>query len=593
MNLTQRRLYMLSFVATFLLTAPVLVFLAKGYSFDRIGGVFVHNGAITIKSSPKKVDLYLDGKKVSNKMLNIINNYYVINGVRFGKHTIECKKDGYTSWKKKIDVHSGISTEFWNILLFQEKNDSLKSHTPQDVKQFYLSPRQDDELVLYKEKDDEKIISIFTVNDNQENIIYSTTEYNNLFPDANENIEWSSNHKKLLAPASVDYSLLMKNKSTLTEKKVSENITTPSTEGYIQKDYIILDLENDEQSSISLLDTLSTIDFSELKIKDDEPVTGDVTEVIVPIDDTEISDTPQQITTPLKQPVGDKTPPTKEVLPINKAELKQFPTPEIHQVRWMFDSDYQILMLTKDHRLFFVNIETPSQSSLLAENVNGFDLAGDHVYYSDLSTNLIWDIKPNRPGYKQSISSTQLEEDIDSFVKLFAYDELRIALTTSKDTLYVFNRLKPEGEASLDLIEQNVLGVQFSDDGKKLLYWTDKDFWTYMLRKWDKQPKREKGEKIFMTSFASGVKNVQWMESYENVLFTNNNLVKSAELDNRDQVNLSNVLETISTPEENNYLYDKETSVLYFLDSDEDDTEYSKLKSVRLLEQTGLFGFGK
>lgn len=92
MNQLQRRLYMLSFVATFLLIAPALVFLAKGYSFDRIGGVFVHNGAITIKSNPKKVDLYLDGEKVSNKMLNIINNYYVVNGVRFGKHTIKCKK---------------------------------------------------------------------------------------------------------------------------------------------------------------------------------------------------------------------------------------------------------------------------------------------------------------------------------------------------------------------------------------------------------------------------------------------------------------------------------------------------------------------
>jgi len=597
MNLTQRRLYMLSFVVTFLLTAPVLVFLAKGYSFDRIGGVFVHNGAITIKSNPKKVDLYLDGEKVSNKMLNIINNYYVVNGVRFGKHTIKCKKDGYTSWKKTIDVHSGISTEFWNILLFQTNNEGLKSHVPQDVKRFYLSPRQDDELVLYKEKEDEKIISIFTTNDNQENIVYSTTGYAKLFPDATENVEWSSNHKKLLVPALINRSTLIEKNSNLSEGKVPTNNDVSLAEENLQKDYIVLDLKNEEQSNINLFEVLSTLNFSELKVINDDPITDGDQEVITPDDDTEINGMLQTktdnkdylVTTPLKQPSKEKTSLTGDSL---SAIFEESIIPEIHRARWMFDSDHQILILTKDHRLLFVDIEAPSQSSLLAENVNGFDLAGDHVYYSDLTTNLLWDIKPNRPGYKQSISRTHLEEDTDSFVKLFAYDELRIALITSNDTLHILNRLKPEGETTLDLIEQNVLGVQFSDDGKKLLYWTDKDFWTYMLRKWDKQPKREKGEKIFMTNFASGVKNVQWMETYENVLFTNNTLVKSAELDNRDQINLSNVLEVKSTPAENNYIYDKETSILYFLDVDEGSDASLRLKSVKILERTGLFGLG-
>lgn len=590
MNITQRRLYMLSFVATFLLTAPILVFLAKGYSFDRIGGVFVHNGSITIKSSPKKVDLYLDGKKVSNKMLNIINNYYVINGVRFGKHTIECKKDGYTSWKKKIDVHSGISTEFWNILLFPMKNKTLRDYSPKNVNKFYLSPRQNDELVLYKEEEDNKIISIFTINDNQENIIYSTAEYAKLFPDTNENIEWSSNHKKLLVPSLTNRPLLVKKSSDLNNNIMTTADAKSSAEKFLQKDYIVLDLKDEEQSSLNLSYTLSMINFSELKIENHELVSEKNSEsnikVVVPNDNTMINDSVKLKST------KEKILPVVKSLSTDKSVSGQSAVPEIHRARWMFDSDHQILMLTKDHRLFFVNIETPSQSSLLAENVNGFDLAGDHVYYSDLTTNLIWDIKPNRPGYKQSISTTQFDENTDSFVKLFAYDELRIALITSNDTLYVLNRLKPEGEASVDLIEQNVLGSQFSDDGKKLLYWTNKDFWTYMLRKWDKQPKREKGKKIFITSFTSGVKNVQWIETYENVLFTNNSLVKSAELDNRDQINLSNVLQINSTPKEGSYLYNKETSILYFLDTSENDDTTFKLKSVNFLERTGLFGLG-
>jgi hypothetical protein len=624
MNLTQRRLYMLSFVATFLLTAPVLVFLAKGYSFDRIGGVFVHNGAITIKSSPKKVDLYLDGKKISNKMLNIINNYYVINGVRFGNHTIEARKDGYTTWKKKIDVHSGVSTEFWNILLFPTDNNSVKVHAPENISKFYLSPRQDDELVLYKqrykvngearedalgykvngearedaldtnnEKKVEQIISLFTTTTSQENIIYTTTKYAKLFPDTNENIEWSSNHKKLLIPALIDQILPTKNST----KTLTTGIS--SSEKITQKDYILLDLKNKEESSISLLDTLATIDFTKLRSTYDENILKKSEDVIIPDDTAPIKVATQEsknddnLLTPDPEDYSKKIPlSTKENLLPNKITPEKITTPEIYQVRLMFDSDHQLLMLTKDHQLFFINVEDPSQSSLLAENVNGFDLAGDHVYYSDLDTNSIWDIKPNRPEYQELISITELKEDTTSFVKLFAYDELRIALITSSNNLHILNKLKSEDTTTLKLIEKNVLGVQFSDDGKKILYWTNKEFWTYMLRKWDKQPKRQKGEKIFITNFASEVKNVQWMEAYENIIFTNNSLVKSAELDNRDQINLSNVLQTNSNPQEKEYLYDKETSILYFLDLQDDTTTNLKLQSVKLLERTGLFGLG-
>jgi len=267
--------------------------------------------------------------------------------------------------------------------------------------------------------------------------------------------------------------------------------------------------------------------------------------------------------------------------------------PKIYQARWMFDSDHQILMLTKDHNLFFIDVNNPSQSSLLANNVNGFDLAGDHVYYSSLTSNSIWDIKPTKPGYKHLISEIVLEENYDSFIRLFAYDELRMALITAQNNLYILNKLKPENKLPLKFVENNVLGVQFSDDGKKLLYWTDNSFWTYMLRKWDKQPKRAKDAKIFITNFTSGVHNVQWMEAYENILFTNNNLVKSAELDNRDQINLSNVLQSNSLAQEGTYLYDKETSILYFLDTTDDNSANLKLKSAKLLEKTGLFGLGR
>ena len=606
MNITQRRLYMLSFVITFFLTAPLLVFLAKGYTFDRIGKVFVHNGAITIKSNPKKVDLYLDGKKVSKKRLNIINNYYVVNGVRFGSHIIECKKEGYTTWKKKIDVHSGISTEFWNVLLFPIHNKTLHTFPIKNIKHFYLSPRQEDELVLYKEEDDKKIISLFTTGDNKEDIIYSTTDYVTLMPDVDENVEWSSDHKKILVPASINRQNIFKDKEPLnkevveTTNTISNNDISPTKD--VEKDYIILDLKNRMQNRIDLLEILSSIDLSKVDSSPDKNIKENNTTN----NDTEKETAEKKNNKTTSSEILADGQPHHSKETINKSTISTENTfskdislklplnnLKIHQARWMFNSNYQILVLTENHKLFFINIEDPSQSSLLADNVNGFDLAGDHIYYNNFNEKKIIDIKPNKQNYKQTITNTPSEINNSDFVKLFAYDELRMAIITPEKKLYILNKLKSYETISLILIEENIQGVQFSDDGKKLLYWTDNSFWTYMLREWNKQPKRHKDEKIFITNFSSGINNVQWMEAYENIIFTNNGIVKSAELDNRDKINLSNILQAKMPIKDKNCIYDKETSILYFLDGTEtQDRNSLKLKSIKVLEKTKLFGFG-
>src|SRR6056297_1754788 len=117
MTRLQRRLFMFFFIFLFLLIAPTIIFFARGYRFDLEHGIFVYSGAVTIKSWPQDVKIYLDGEK-ADKNLNYINGSYTINGVKPGDYLLECRKEGYTSWKKNISVHSGISTEFWNILLF-------------------------------------------------------------------------------------------------------------------------------------------------------------------------------------------------------------------------------------------------------------------------------------------------------------------------------------------------------------------------------------------------------------------------------------------------------------------------------------------
>lgn len=141
MTLMQRRLFMSFFIVLFMMVAPVVVLFAKGYRFNLENGIFIYSGSVTIKSWPRDIEIYLDGERQTNKHYNVLNDAYTINGIKPGTYSLACKKEGYTAWRKQIDVHSGVSTEFWNVLLFPKEN-IRESNTFQasNIEQFFLLP---------------------------------------------------------------------------------------------------------------------------------------------------------------------------------------------------------------------------------------------------------------------------------------------------------------------------------------------------------------------------------------------------------------------------------------------------------------------
>lgn len=493
MNSWQRRVYMISFILLFLIIAPLVVFLARGYRFDNIGKIFVYSGSITVKTFPQDVDIYLDEKKIDKRMINV-NNSYTINGIKPGKYLLKCEKPGYTDWEKNIEVHSGISTEFWNLVLLPEEKQDLQNYTTEPTKQFFISPRENKEIVFFSEKDNEREIYLLDTENNEQQKIFSTSDYHFVSTDKEENIEWSTDNKRLLIP--------------FLDKKENKN-------------YVITKIKKDE--------TRDDLNLHELFNE-------------------------------------------------NEDEKKYF-----EKVRWMFDRNDELVVLTTDHELYYFDLSNPDNKILLDKQVSSFDFSGNRIYYSQLPNNFIWEIKNNDVNTKRQITHKAIESNPGLFNKLIAYDEYRIALINDKKELFIFNEEKEEGEVSMEKIYDNVLGIQLSDDGKKLLYWTDNEIWVLMLREWEVQPLRQKGDKFLITRFSQPVKNVQWMDNYENVLFSVGPSIKSVEIDLRDHVNVVNVMDLKNDLENRDIFYNKDNQVLFFKDKDQ-------LKSMILVDRRGFLG---
>ncbi|MBT3356048.1 PEGA domain-containing protein [bacterium] len=556
MTITQRRLYLLFFIILFFLTAPVIVLFAKGYRFDTVNNIFVYSGSITIKSAPRDIDIYVDNKKQKKSKLSVINGSYTLNGIRPGKHTIACKKEGYTSWSKTINVHSGISTEFWNILLLPNTGLEENTFIVENVKQFFLSPRNNTEVVLFSEKDDLRIVALLNTEDNSVKTIYETSEFNFLPQSEKENVEWSSDNKRILMP----FSSSDGEKIFIIAKVDKENL----------EDIIVLNDLFKEENGVTIKKGLETETSKEKGIskKADQKIST------VPSLNEEVSTNQATIipeTTQIKDDVTENA--------SDKIEFKQ--------VRWMFNKNDELVILTKNHELLYVDIQKPDQALLLDNQVGGFDFAGNRIYYFHLVDNSIWEIKNNDIETKKQIASILTITDKDSFVKMVTYDQYRIAIMTPNQKLFLFNYEKEEGEVSIKELSGEIQDIQFSDDGKKLLYWSDNEIWYVMLRDWEVQPIREKGEKFMITRSSAPIYNVQWIEDYENIFFTIGDTVKSSGIDTRDHIELVNVQKNDVEIENRDVIYDKNTQLLYSKKSVDGQL---RLHSSKLIDRGGFLG---
>ncbi len=126
----------------FLIILIIVIVYARGYRLDTINNSITSTGILSINSYPKAAKIYLNGvlKGITDQNISLPP----------GKYVIELKKDGYTSWKKTINLKGEI-VESANGLLFPI-NPSLSPLTNLGItKTFAIG--QSEKLLLFSQND--------------------------------------------------------------------------------------------------------------------------------------------------------------------------------------------------------------------------------------------------------------------------------------------------------------------------------------------------------------------------------------------------------------------------------------------------------
>lgn len=509
MELIKRRIFFWSLVAVFFVVAPGVVLYAHGYRFNLKRGVFVHSGSITIKSNPQSVDIKLNDELNSSKTLNRINSSYNLNGLIPGSYAIDISSPDFQSWDKKWDVHSGLSTEFWNVLLVR-KNYIRTDYPAIGVDSFYISPKND--LVAYSKKTDTGLnVSLLNISQKTVDKSFDMPGWNFISEARRENIEWSPDQNYISIPVKRDIAVVDDSKKEKTTKGIAAE---PANRQETQYQYFVADIANN--SSFNLNDFLGKND-----IKD---------------------------------------------------------------VRWDPKEKGYIFFMEGDI-LYRANVADKKDIAAVVPDASAYDLSGSILYFIQGSNNLVF--KTSLDGLSERVQITNDFPEADQNIsRMIVYNEKEIAFTSDRGNFYVYNH--GEHDNYFRKLASGVIGSHFSNDGKKLLFWTDNEISVYFAHDWLVQPVRNENDMTNITRYSEPIKNVQWFKDFEHVIFNTGKYIKIIELDSRDHRNSQDL---ISTAIDNPFvIYNGSMERLFITDKPTDGD--SLIQSIIFPEPTPLLGIG-
>jgi hypothetical protein len=505
MNKTRRAIFFWTLVLLFFIITPIIVMNAWGYRFDFSRGVFVHSGTLTIKANPQNFNVLINGTPAPAKQLNRINGSYNITNLFPRRFNVSLSADGYQTWEKNLDIHSGIATEFWNILLVKNSYNRTAYNTS-GADKFFISPKND--FIAFEHvTGSDTAVGILRLSDKTITRTFSFPGWQFTDESRGENIEWSPNGDYISIP-------LKKNPNSTEITTPISQIKNDSLPNETSYDYFVADPNSNASDPFSLNDF------------------------------TGISNS--------------------------------------KNMRWD-PQDKNYIFFLSDNSLYRANISDKKNLTKIAENVSSFDLSNSGVYFTQMPNGLIFKISLDGKSNLTQITNSFPDNLQTPNDKLIVYDDSRIALLNTNKDLYVYNH--GDLDTYFKKLASDTSGMQFSNDGKKLLFWTDNEISVYFLRNWNVQPERSENEIQNITRYSDTLKNVQWFKDYEHVIFSTGPYVKIIELDARDHRLSMDLLKTdYASPF---VIYDGALENLFFADSKD---HSSDLYSIVFPDQTGFLG---
>jgi hypothetical protein len=196
-----------------------------------------------------------------------------------------------------------------------------------------------------------------------------------------------------------------------------------------------------------------------------------------------------------------------------------------------------------------------TMSNDLAENIENivcYKIINNDLYYLDNSGYLF---KNQEKLNQTSFPIEEKQYSLEIFQEFIFLQE--------DETVYQFN----SDQKNFEIFFEKINFFKISPDRNKLTFFSDYEIWLFFLKDDFGPPERKINQKLLLTRISDQIKDVSWLNDHY-LIFIADNQIKVAEIDDRDKVNVVNLLNLETINQSGNFiktafsLFDKK---IYFL----------------------------
>jgi hypothetical protein len=174
------------------------------------------------------------------------------------------------------------------------------------------------------------------------------------------------------------------------------------------------------------------------------------------------------------------------------------------------------------------------------------------------------EVEPPYIPYENAITYQKIASDfyfLDNFGQLFKDEEklTEEAFPVKPETEYklkifpgfiflqeakILYQLNPKSK-SFEKFFEGIEDLKISPDSKKIVYFSDNEIWILFLR--DINTEKKAGDRVFLMRLSEKIKDCFWLNS-NYLVFRAGNFIKISEIDERDRINIVDVVE-LKNPE--------------------------------------------
>lgn len=191
----------------------------------------------------------------------------------------------------------------------------------------------------------------------------------------------------------------------------------------------------------------------------------------------------------------------------------------------------------------------------IADNVSGFTVKNNTVYYLDAKNMYFYSFSLNNPEDKKQFSFEPLKKNGNAAnisapsAQVIISNKSDISIIDSEKNLYIIK----QNSGTPVRIGNDVNTAEFSASGDYLLYSSPFEIYTYGI---------EDKTKNIVTRLAQKVEKAVWYKDYEHIWFINDSALKIIETDSSPIPNVFDFIKFSAPPQ--HFAYDSKTNTIYY-----------------------------